>query len=133
MAHDVYSMLYIFSFKALEKLDLDILEFWLLIELSIFGVFFDLVFQICIASRTCIFSNFNHSLIKFFAVFFSMQFSICMRTWTHQGRPTSWRGIWGIISTLPDKNFVEELLYVIPQNSFPRNAFPQNAENHEKQ
>ena len=39
-----------------------------------FGVVFDLVFQMCINSRTYVFSKSNKSLIKLMAVFFSIQF-----------------------------------------------------------
>ena len=46
---------------------------------------------------------------------------------TYQGHPTSNRGSWVIIITLPEKNCIDELFYGFPRNSFPRNAFPQNA------
>ena len=69
-----YSMLSLFSFQALEKLDLDVLDFWLFYRIVYFGVVFDLVFQICINSRTYVFSNSSRSLIEILAVFFSMRF-----------------------------------------------------------
>ena len=57
-------MLSLFSFRALEKLDLDILDFWFYTELSILEWFFS-VFQIFINSRTYVFSNSDCSLIDF--------------------------------------------------------------------
>ena len=47
------------------------------------------------------------------------------RPQTYQERPTSQRGGWVISTTLPEKNFAEELFYGFPRNAFPRNAFPQ--------
>ena len=41
----VYSMLYLFYFQSLEKLDLEILDFWLFIELSILECFSSLFFK----------------------------------------------------------------------------------------
>ena len=81
-------MLYIFSFQASEKSDLDILDFWLFDRIFYFGVVFDLVFKICINSCTYVFSNFNLSLIKILAIFFGMyilidvvgRFYVCTRS-----------------------------------------------------
>ena len=49
------------------------------------------------------------------------------RARTYQGRPTNQRGSWGIISTLPEKNCVEELFYVFQQNMFPQKYFSTSA------
>ena len=72
--HDVYSMLSLFSFQALEKLDLNILEFWFFYRIVYPGVVLDFFFQICIDSQMNVFSNSNCSMIEFLAVFFSMNF-----------------------------------------------------------
>ena len=58
-------MLSIFSFQALEKLDLEILDFWLFTELSILEWSSTWFSNIRINSRTYVFSNPNRSLIKF--------------------------------------------------------------------
>ena len=43
--------------------------------------------------------------------------------WTYQVRPTSQRVSWGMNSTLPDKNYVEELFYGLQQNLFQKIIF----------
>ena len=61
------SVLSLFSFRALEKLDLGDFGLLVIYRIVYFGVVFDLVFQICINSRTYVFSNSNRSLIEFMA------------------------------------------------------------------
>ena len=61
------SMLSLFSFQALEKLDLEVLDFWLFTELSILEWFLNWFFK---HARIPV-RMYYHSLIKFMAVFFS--------------------------------------------------------------
>ena len=67
----ISSMLSLFSFQALDKLDLDLFYFWLFYIIVYFGVVFDLVFQKYINSRTYACSNSNRSLIELLGVFTS--------------------------------------------------------------
>ena len=67
----MYGMLSLFSFQALDKLDLDLFYFWLFYIIVYFGVVFDLVFQKYINSRTYACSNSNRSLIELLGVFTS--------------------------------------------------------------
>ena len=69
------SMLSLFSFQALEKLDLEVLDFWLFTELSILEGFSTWFFKRArIPVRIYVFSKSNRSLIKIIAAFFSMRF-----------------------------------------------------------
>ena len=53
----VSSMLYLFSFRALEKLDLDILNFWLFTELSILEWFLTWFFEYSLIPVRTYFQN----------------------------------------------------------------------------
>ena len=69
------SMLSLFYFWALDKLDLEILDFWFFTELSILEWFSTFFFQICINSGMYVFSNSNCSLIKFMSSHYGTEFS----------------------------------------------------------
>ena len=45
---------------------------------------------------------------------------------TYQGCPTSQRGGWGIVSTLPEKSFVESYSMDFNEMRFHKKYFPQN-------
>ena len=63
----------------------------------------------------------------------SILFMMKWRQQTYQGLTTSQIDSWGIIITLSENNFVEELFYVFPRNAFPRNNFPRNVGEARKQ
>ena len=77
MDHDVY-IEHVISIFLSSPREIRLGGFGLLVIYSIFyfGVVFDLVFQTCNNYRTYVFSNYNHSLIKFLAVFCSMPFFV---------------------------------------------------------